>query len=200
MHNCSVESDGNLDPSKIYLIGASLGAHVCGGIGKKIYELSGTKVSRITALDPAGPNFEGDIPNAETCMTANDAAFVDVIHGDAGWYGVNSSMGSCDFWPNNGTRTQLGCPVSTAAVSQTESNTCSHERPVRFYIESVRNTVKTSDFVGAKKHLNGTLSTNEMDIAHMGINCHPTTRGDHYLRTSSESPFSLGWNGIKKYS
>lgn len=185
-----------MEPSKIYLVGASLGSHVCSGIAKSIFDLSGTKVGRFTALDPAGPTFEDG--NPETCMTADDAAFVDVIHGDAGYYGMNRSMGMVDFWPNNGIRTQLGCPVSDAPVSQTESDACSHERPVLFFIESILNSVKSSDFVGAKKHLNGTLSTNEIDIAHMGINCHPSTRGDYYLRTSSESPFSLGWDGMKQ--
>lgn len=189
-----------MHPSKLYLIGASLGAHLCGSIGRKLHELSGTKVGRITALDPAGPTFNYNSANAGNCMTANDAAFVDVLHGDAGWYGMNRSMGTCDFWPNNGTRTQLGCAKSNDPVSQSESNVCSHERPVRLFIDSLKNEDITTDFVGAKKHSNGTLSTNESDIAYMGINCHPSTRGDYYLRTSSESPFSLGRDGIKNYS
>lgn len=189
--------DGGMDPSSIYLIGASLGCHVCGGIGKGIYDQSGRKVSRITALDPAGPNFEGDVPNAETHMTADDAEMVDVIHGDAGYYGFKHALGTSDFWPNDGTRDQPGCPVSAdTGVTQNEDSKCSHERPVRYYIESVRNPSKASDFYAAKKYENGTMSRSIMDVAKMGLNCSPDAKGSYFLKTNTEYPFSLGINGM----
>lgn len=189
--------DQGLDPTNIYLIGASLGCHVCGGIGKGIYDRSGTKVSRISALDPAGPNFEGEVPNAESCMSADDAEFVDVIHGDAGYYGFNQALGTCDFWPNEGIRDQPGCPSSTdTGVTQMEDNKCSHERPVRYYIESVRNPSKAQDFYAAKKFENGTMSRNVADVAQMGINCSPDAKGNYFLKTNTEYPFSLGINGM----
>lgn len=44
-----------------HLIGHSLGGHLVGYIGKNVYEKSNKtfKITRITALDPAGPFFYG---------------------------------------------------------------------------------------------------------------------------------------------
>lgn len=78
-------------------------------------------------MDPAGPNFEEDSPNAKKRLNADDAEFVDIIHGDAGFYGVNCSIGMADFWPNNGTRTQRGCPPTNATIDQNEKRKHEHE-------------------------------------------------------------------------
>lgn len=174
-------------------------------------------------MDPAGPNFEDNSPNAKNRLEGDDADFVDIIHGDAGFYGVNCSIGMADFWPNNGTRTQRGCPPTNAPISQNENrkldrkhlfqqrkhavvifsnnfiDPCSHVRPVLYFIESVRNTAepKRLDFYAAKRYFNGTMSANETDIVRMGINCPTTARGSYYLATDAKSPFSIGINGIK---
>lgn len=43
-------------------------------------------------------------------VTDKDAAFVDVIHTDAGGYGAPVRTGTADFWPNGGKSIQPGCP------------------------------------------------------------------------------------------
>ncbi|KOB66442.1 putative lipase, partial [Operophtera brumata] len=53
---CSFLAEGH-DPSKISLIGHSLGSHIAGTAGKQVYQLTGKLLGRITALDPAGPCF-----------------------------------------------------------------------------------------------------------------------------------------------
>lgn len=47
------------DLESFHLVGHSLGGHLVGFIGRSVYKNSGntTKVTRITALDPAGPFF-----------------------------------------------------------------------------------------------------------------------------------------------
>ncbi|XP_050356272.1 pancreatic triacylglycerol lipase-like [Nymphalis io] len=78
------------DPSKIHIIGHSLGAHISGFAGKAFYNLTGMLVGRISGLDPAGPCFSSIDPNSRLMHT--DAAFVDVMHTDAGVYGIKDAV------------------------------------------------------------------------------------------------------------
>lgn len=64
------------------------------------------KVARISGLDPADPNFQGQSTAAKLDKT--DADFVDVIHSDANFFligdgmGTSDASGHLDFWPNGG--------------------------------------------------------------------------------------------------
>lgn len=108
-----------------HLVGFSLGAHVCGFVGKEVRNLS-----RITGLDPAGPLFEGYSPKVRLDKT--DANYVDVIHsngesliigGLGAWEPIGqyeftpphpsphltlTPPGHADFYPNGG-KAQRGC-------------------------------------------------------------------------------------------
>ncbi len=42
-------------PADIHIVGASLGAHTSAIAGNKFKQLTGTKVGRISGLDPSGP-------------------------------------------------------------------------------------------------------------------------------------------------
>lgn len=90
----------------IHLIGFSLGAEVAGFAGKQLQEW-GIKLTRITALDPALPLFEGNSSNRR--LSPSDARFVDVIHTDGGILGNPTAMGHADFYPNGGRPLQPGC-------------------------------------------------------------------------------------------
>lgn len=90
----------------IHLIGFSLGAEVAGFAGKQLQEW-GIKLTRITALDPALPLFEGNSSNRR--LSPSDARFVDVIHTDGGILGNPTPMGHADFYPNGGRPLQPGC-------------------------------------------------------------------------------------------
>nr|XP_013007309.1 lipase member I [Cavia porcellus] len=59
-----------------HFIGISLGAHICGFVGKIFHG----ELGRITGLDPAGPKFSGKPSNSRLDYT--DAKLVDVIHSD----------------------------------------------------------------------------------------------------------------------
>lgn len=48
----------NLPIDTVHMICHSLGAHVCGQAGRSVRKLTGIKIKRITALDPAAPFFE----------------------------------------------------------------------------------------------------------------------------------------------
>lgn len=104
-----------LRPSRVHLIGFSLGSHVAGFAGSEFSNVSGTdnadSLWRITGLDPAGPLFEAQPP--EVRLDAGDAQFVDVIHSNGenlilGGLGSWQPMGTVDYYPNGG-RVQHGC-------------------------------------------------------------------------------------------
>ena len=76
---------------------------MAGFIGRSVIKNSNNKliIPRITALDPAGPMFYPPIIFIKP-INKNDAKFVDVIHGDALYFGTKKSTGTVDFWPNEG--------------------------------------------------------------------------------------------------
>ncbi|CAG2119422.1 unnamed protein product, partial [Medioppia subpectinata] len=68
------------NPYDIHLVGPSLGAQVCGFMGKSVQLITNgkSKVGHITGLDPAGPGFTGKR------LDPGDANLVTVIHTSAG--------------------------------------------------------------------------------------------------------------------
>ncbi|GJQ85482.1 hypothetical protein Trydic_g23072, partial [Trypoxylus dichotomus] len=119
--------------SEIHLIGKSLGAHVASWSGKQVYELTGNKVSRITALDPASPKFENTSLPETHRLNKTDAEFVDVIHTDVDYYGFKGAIGTADFYPNGG-GLQPGCNSDDAGHND------SHGRSNWYFLESINST------------------------------------------------------------
>ncbi|XP_063364609.1 pancreatic lipase-related protein 2-like isoform X1 [Cydia amplana] len=83
--------EGGQDPSKLILIGHSLGAHIAGVAGKRLQQNTGQQASRITGLDPAGPCFSK--VDAGARLDRSDAAYVDVVHTNAGVLGIKDPVG-----------------------------------------------------------------------------------------------------------
>ncbi|XP_053306313.1 pancreatic triacylglycerol lipase-like [Spea bombifrons] len=139
-------------PSRVHVIGHSLGAHAAGEVGKRK-----RGIPRITGLDPAEPYFQGT--PAEVRLDPSDAAFVDVIHTDAApmipnlGLGMSQAVGHLDFFPNGGEE-MPGCAKN--ALSQIvdldgiwqgtrDFVACNHLRSYKYYTDSIT----TSDgFIG----------------------------------------------------
>ncbi|CAH0597088.1 unnamed protein product [Chrysodeixis includens] len=177
-----------LHPSAIHLIGHSLGAHISSFAGKRFTELTGYRVGRITGLDPAGPCFSDVEPNLR--LNRNDADFVDVIHSDAGVYGIGESVGHVDFYPNSGSA-QPGCLPALLFA------TCSHSRAWLFFSESV---INPQAFVAVscaswKDFRKGNCDFNNVSL--MGYACPNTARGIYYLQTADTLPFGLHITGVR---
>lgn len=96
--------------TSMHLIGHSMGAHACGIAGKWVRSLTGSSVARITGLDPAGTSYV--LKQDSDKLTATDATFVDVIHTDRYKFGYPFSIGTADFYPNDGKALQPGCPFN----------------------------------------------------------------------------------------
>ncbi|XP_053673994.1 lipase member H-A-like [Anopheles nili] len=111
------------DIDRVGIIGHSLGAHIAGIAGKKVH--SG-KIGYIVGLDPASPLFRLKKP-AER-LSADDAQYVEIIHTNGKALGFFRNIGQADYYPNGGVR-QPGCGLSL---------TCSHQRAVDFFKESLK--------------------------------------------------------------
>ncbi|KAF7253250.1 Pancreatic lipase-related protein 2 [Varanus komodoensis] len=138
-------------PSKIHLIGHSLGAHTAGEAGRR---LRGTGIrflgiDRITGLDPAAFGFEG-FPDMVR-LDPSDARFVDVIHTNAGrfpniGFGFLNATGDLDFYPNGG-KIMVGCDNSDTPPIERDSEdvfkearaggNCHHSRSHEYYRYSI---------------------------------------------------------------
>lgn len=68
--------------------------------------MTGEKLPRIIALDPAGPLFTYRPDDLR--LNRRDAKIVEVIHTNGGVLGFSSDAGTIDFFPNGG-RSQPGC-------------------------------------------------------------------------------------------
>lgn len=176
----------------LWVVAHSLGGQLAGVTAKDLP----FKLPRITALDPALPGFtfEG-IPN----LSREDAELVDVIHTDAGFFGFTHQNGHLDFWPNNGTRVQPGCP-NYLGVGVYDGH-CSHHRSWHFFAESLKNetafpAVRCPSWDEFTKD-----ACRNNDVAYMGIKAKEARgkadkAGKYFLVTADDGPFGKGKQGI----
>ncbi|RZC42502.1 phospholipase A1 2, partial [Asbolus verrucosus] len=169
------------------IVGHSLGGQISGYIGKKVKELSGKRLPRIVALDPAGPLFINR-PEDER-LNKNDAEVVHVIHTNGGTFGFEPSCGTIDFFPNGGSR-QPGCAKIDLLDITTipEPVYCHHQRSWKYFIEAVLNpgnlvATKCKDWSNFK------AETCEPEQVAMG-DLETKKTGDFYLETNDEKPFA----------
>ncbi|XP_070562333.1 uncharacterized protein [Ptychodera flava] len=167
---------------KIHGVGHSLGAHLLGKAGR-----SSGVFSRITALDPAGPDFEDGA--RDKMLRKSDADFVDVIHTNGFYDGIGAKLipvnhlgtliplGTVDFYPNYG-YDQVGFD---------------HFRAMDYYNFSIKNPgVLTTNMIldGVPEQDKPIRQTKEGESAEMGYYCKESSRGLYYIPIAPDvSPY-----------
>ncbi|CAG9571140.1 unnamed protein product [Danaus chrysippus] len=185
-------TQAGLDPAKTELLGFSLGGQTVGYIAKNYQNMIGRNISRITALEPAGPCFR--TLGHKDRLDAEDADFVQVVHTNIDGFGMATRMGHVDFYLNGGEYqpTDLNFFPCTS--------TCSHFRVLTVWLAVLRNPGK---FIGIKcdniqDARDGSCYSKFPLVTNiMGTNVDVCKHGVFYLSTGKTYPYFLGWNGIK---
>ncbi|XP_061386577.1 vitellogenin-1-like [Musca vetustissima] len=162
----------------IHLIGHSLGGQIVGSAGRQFKNLTGQLLPRITGLDPANPCFnEGE---SLEVISRGDAEFVDIVHSNPGVLGKPQSLGDVDFYPNGKQAVKPGC-VNFG---------CSHERSIRYFIETVYPGNERNFLAKRCNSLSG-LNGGRCDGPEypMGYAVPHDLKGDYYLNVNAEQPY-----------
>jgi len=189
-------------PSRMWCMGHSLGAHVCGHTGMKMP--TGSELGRVTGLDPAGPSFA---PNSDVTVGINPTSgtFVDIIHTDT-TYGTIRNLGHIDFYPTGGA-SQPGCLLSDLYNEDNYDkmtdddeielhNICDHGRAHEFMVESVKNdcfraTQRCTDYNSLPGSCTACGGCGAFPCAFMGYaadaSCNKS--GMYYLTVTAAAPF-----------
>ncbi|KAH8397460.1 hypothetical protein KR222_005184 [Zaprionus bogoriensis] len=186
----------SVQPEALHLIGHSLGAHIAGRIGAYF----NGSVGRVTGLDPALPLFT---PRSDDSLQATAARFVDVIHTDFPIFGDWTARGTVDFYPNYGRTPQPGCEdldLLAASKLLLEAYSCSHNRAVHFYAESIGLPKAFPSIPCSWKALRSgssclqgaTMADAAAQFVYMGEQLERSATSYYYLETNAAPPFGQG--------
>ncbi|XP_037955369.1 phospholipase A1-like [Teleopsis dalmanni] len=164
--------------SQIHLVGFSMGAQAAGFAGQYIYKFTGDKVSKITALDPAGGTF--NTASEDERLSPDDAHFVEVVHTNGGVFAYYAPCGHADYYPNGG-KVQPGCGVLNTV--------CSHQRSYRLVAEmwSIKN-----EYVVTKCASTDEMSLKECSWVNVNMGKNYERTGIYYLETNNAAPYGKG--------
>ncbi|XP_048487441.1 phospholipase A1 [Plutella xylostella] len=184
----------HMDLRKFEVIGISLGGQISSFIAKSYYQLTGNKIPRIVALDPAGPCFRNN--DANNRLDDSDADFVVTINTNIDGYGMAAPVGHVNFYVNGGEYQPgdiyyLPCTIM-----------CSHTRAYFIWLVSIGNPdafigIKCDSVQEARRHecfgkdplITHTLSPDRVNASNPGI---------FYLATNTTWPYYLGKKGLTR--
>lgn len=151
----------------IHCIGHSLGAQMLGQAGEEFLKVTGQKIGRISALDPAGPCFSNSF--IENQIRSSLAEYVDIYHCNAGTLGTSSVLGDVDFFINKKGQTQPNCgtPLIPGVFDSSKAASCNHRMCVDVWTASVRHPEWFTAYRCDKYNYfrKGKCSHNDMTIA-----------------------------------
>lgn len=155
----------------------------------------GVKIGRITGLDPASRLFEGQ-PN-EVRLDASDADFVDVLHTNAGGFGIATPSGHVDFYFNGG-MDQTACQQK----SSLSSKECNHDIVHDYYTEAIDQSCFFGQSAELKLNSDGTLNSlqqSNVKTAPVAVGLEVSaTNGVFLVTTNPASPYCNSSDGTVK--
>jgi len=171
---------GLITANHVSCAGHSLGAHVCGFVGKSVGGPTGGQLHSVFGLDPAGPLFFAAVP--ATRLAENDAQYTEAIHTDIVALGIGDPICHTDFYPNGGTG-MPGC----------DSSGCDHGIVVNYFAESINSPNlwgRRCASIADKEANNCPGDGFSMGgiVSNRGINL----RGIFRMPTNAASPFGIG--------
>lgn len=195
-----------VEAKMIHLIGHSLGCHVAGIAGKRMFTETGTKIGRISALDPAAPGYV-DSPT-EVRLQKDDALFVDVYHTDGASLlipcGIYQPVGHIDFYPNNGTD-QPYCHKGNGGTTLFNKELCDHMLAYDYFTKSITEDTRAIQCSSYGSFLDGKCANckrhgcyrigyflDQSEKAQMDFEdgmLKQSKQGKYYLQTSKEKDF-----------
>jgi pancreatic lipase-related protein 2 len=186
-------TDLGLDPTKLELVGLSLGGQTMSFIAKNYREITGKNISSMTALDPTGSCFRNLGPDQR--LDASDADFVVKVATNIDGYGLATPVGHVNFYVNGGEYQPgdiwfLPC-----------GGLCSHIRSYFLWLSALLNPglfkgiqcnsvqqARDADCYDIKPMVTNTLDL-YVDRSKPGI---------YYLSTFNRYPYGLGEKGLKR--
>ncbi|KAG6451669.1 hypothetical protein O3G_MSEX007280 [Manduca sexta] len=186
-------TQAGLDPSKLELLGFSLGGQTVSYVAKNYQQMTGKNVSNIVALEPSGPCFR--TLGKEDRLDASNADFVQVLHTNIDGYGMATPMGHVDFYINGGEYQPSDLNLYPCTT------TCSHFRVLALWVVALRHPGK---FLGIKcksiqQARDGKCFENcPVEINNMDLTIDKKKHGIFFVSTSKEYPYFLGSKGLKE--
>ncbi|ODN02431.1 Pancreatic triacylglycerol lipase [Orchesella cincta] len=187
------------DPTRVHLVGFSLGAQISGIAGQHAKHYTGRPIQRITGLDPAGPLFHFHAIKGKR-LDHSDAYFVDVVHSNQGRYGIAGNNGHVDFFPNGGGPEQPGCTPRSDIPGLPGS--CPHVRAWEYFTETILGSKIWACKAISYKDYNVLGNGNCHDKILFGLKVPPTARGSYYfdiVRNDPGSPAKISGPSFASY-
>ncbi|XP_063623878.1 lipase member H-like [Cydia splendana] len=122
-----------LDPKKLELLGLSLGGMSMAFVAKSFQQITGRNISKLTALDPAGPCVRHLGPKDR--LDPSDADFVLHVATNLGGYGIGTPVGHVSVYVNGG-------EYQPGAHPYLCDNLCSHMQVFLIWISVMENPGK----------------------------------------------------------
>ncbi|KAL4708916.1 hypothetical protein ACJJTC_014944 [Scirpophaga incertulas] len=185
-------TNSGLDPSKLELLGFSLGGQTVSYIARNYQALTGRNISKLTALEPSGPCFRDLRPTER--LDASNADFVEVVHTNIDGYGMAPRMGHVDFYVNGGEYQPSDLLLYPC------TSTCSHFRVLPLWVSSLKNptefvAIKCDNIQQARDSKCYDRSPLETNV--MGLRVNRSNHGIFYLSTTKSWPYYLGASGVR---
>lgn len=166
--------DSSVKPSRIHIIGYSLGSQIAGYAAHRLPGKS--KIARITGLDPVGFSFYQR--SVDPILSDEDAHFVDCIHTSLGTL-TSVKVGHADFYPNGGMY-QPNCSLLDVS--------CSHAMSPVYYTYSITHpkaycATRCDSYLQYERN-----SCRDEETEYMGEYVSTEASGNYFLNTKGVNP------------